>query len=195
MSNHSAADASPHSQGDPAPETGDWVAIGDVVGSFGVRGELKVQPLTDFPERFEHTSEVFVGERRVPFQVLGAHQHKQLVLLHLAGVNDPESAARLRGVRLWIPESQITPLPADQYYWHDLIGLRVRHVNGTDLGVVVDIMTAAGNDLLVVRDERSGVEALLPAVKAFVKTVDLSQGIILVDPIPGLFDERFEEAK
>lgn len=173
-----------------AGDAGDWVAIGEVVGVFGVHGELKVQPLTDFPERFSRTETVYVGERRVPRRVRGAHPHKRLMLVSLEGIDDPETGAKLRGARLYIPETQITPLPEDQFYLHDVIGLRVRHVGGRLLGVVSDVVTAAGNDLFVVRTSESGREVLLPAVKAFVKRIDLAGGEIVVDPIPGLFDDE-----
>ena len=171
-------------------DAGDWVAIGEVVGVFGVRGELKVQPLTDFPERFARTETVYVGEGRVPHRVRAARPHKRLMLVSLDGIDDPETGAKLRGARLFIPEAQITPLPEDQFYLHDVIGLRVRHVDGRPLGVVSDVLTAAGNDLFVVREPESGREVLLPAVKAFVKRIDLAGGEIVVDPIPGLFDEE-----
>lgn len=176
-------------RGTQAGDAGDWVAIGEVVGVFGVHGELKVQPLTDFPERFARTETVYVGDRHIPHRVRGAHPHKRLQLVSLEGIDDPETGAKLRGARLWIPLAQITPLADDQFYLHDVIGLRVRHVNGQALGVVADVLTTAGNDLFVVRDAPGGREVLLPAVKEFIKRIDLPGGEIVVDPIPGLFDE------
>lgn len=176
---------------DTQPENADdWVAIGEVVGVFGVHGELKVQPLTDFPERFAHTETVYVGDRHVPHRVRGAHLHKRLQLVSLEGIEDPETGAKLRGARLWIPLAQITPLPEDQFYLHDVIGLRVRHINGQALGVISDVLTTAGNDLFVVRDAPGGREVLLPAVKEFIKRIDMPAGEIVVDPIPGLFDDE-----
>jgi 16S rRNA processing protein RimM len=173
----------------------DWVAVGEIVGTFGVHGELKVSPLTDFPERFERTSTVYVGKERTPFAVEGAHLHKQQVLLRLRGVTDPETGQRLRGARIWIPADQIMPLPSDQFYLHDVIGMRVRHVNGTELGTIEDVMQTGGNDVFVVRVPGSGAEVLLPAVKEFIKSVGVAERVVVVDPIPGLFDAGYEEVR
>lgn len=171
------------------------MAVGEVVGAFGVRGELKIRPLTDFPERFERTPIVYVGDERTPCTVEGAHIHKQQVLLQLQGVNDPDSARRLCGARVWIPMSEIMPLPADQFYLHDVVGMRVQHVNGADLGEIVDVLATGGNDVFVVRPTGSGAQVLLPAVKEFIKLVDVERGVVTVDPIPGIFDDRYEEAR
>lgn len=179
----------------PTPPSGDWIAIGEVVGAFGIRGELKVRPLTDFPERFAHTPTVYVGDQRIPHTTLGAHLHKEMVLLQLAGIEDATAAAKLRGARLWIPAADLLPLEDDRFYLHDVIGLTVRHVNGQTLGTITDVMPSAANDIFVVRDARSGAEVLLPAVKAFVKSVDVPGGVVTVDPIPGLFDDHFDEAR
>lgn len=178
---------------DHPPE--DWVAIGEIAGAFGVRGELKIIPLTDFPDRFEHTPMVYVGDAHTPFPVLSARPHKTQVLLLLAGVETPEAADRLRGSRLWIPVAELRPLAHDQYYLHDMVGLRVRHVSGVSLGTIADVIPAAGADLYVVRNDTTGAEALLPAVKAFIKRVDIAGGVVVVDPIPGIFDDGFEEAR
>jgi 16S rRNA processing protein RimM len=161
-----------------------------VVGTFGARGELKVEPLSDVPERFA----VYLGDDHVARRVLGAHPHKRLIVLHLEDVADMTAAERLRGQRIWIPGAEIAPLPPDHYYIHDLVGLRVEHVNGEALGTVVDVLNGGGNDLLVVRNARTGVETLVPAAKAFIRAVDLVGGSLTLDPIPGLFDDRAEIA-
>lgn len=172
----------------------DWVAVGEVTAPFGMRGELKVRPLTDFPERFAQTSTLYVGDDHTPHAVEAARIQGAQVILRLAGVESIEAAETLRGATLWIPAAELLPLPPDTYYLHDLIGLRVRHVDGRALGVVSDVLTGLGNDLLVVREPESGAETLLPAVKEFIKRVDVAGGELLVEPVPGLFDDRFEEA-
>lgn len=181
----------------PEPERDgqEWIAIGEVVAAFGTRGEVKVRPLTDFPERFSHTPVVYLGDERRRIVVEGARQHGRLVVLRLEGVEDVPAAERLRGVRLWIPAEELLPLPEGQYYLHDLVGLRVRHVDGTDLGTIADVLTGAGNDLLVIRNAKTGEERLLPAVKEFVKAVDVAGGEVTVAPIPGLLDEDAEDAE
>ena len=172
-----------------APSTDEWVAIGLITSMFGIRGEMKVHPLTDFPERFLQTAKVYVGDELVERRVFGARLHQRIVILRLEGVETANDAEALRNKKLYVPASELIALPPDHYYLHDLVGLRVVHVDGTPLGVVRDVIQSAGNDLLVIQDARTGKDVLLPTVKEFVKAVDVAGGVIRVEPIPGFFDE------
>lgn len=183
---------------DPTPDSAredDWVAVGEIVGVFGVQGALKVRPLTDFPERFQRTETVYLGEKRQPRQVISATTQGRNIVLRLVGIDTPEDGTRLRGVRIYIPDAELTPLSGGQYYVHDVIGLRVLRDDGAPLGTVADVISNGANDLYVVRDDQTGTETLLPAVKQFVKAVDVAGGKLIVTPIPGLFDDNAEEAK
>jgi 16S rRNA processing protein RimM len=179
----------------PPPEGGGqaWIAVGEIVGAFGIRGEVKVVPQTDFPERFAQTPILYLGDARAPHAVQSARQHQRIIILKLEGVDDMTSAARLRGVTLWIPESERMPLPADQFYLSDVVGLPVTHVNGQPLGTVVDYISSGVNDLFVVRTS-GGRDVLLPAVNAFIRELDIPARVLRVEPIPGLFDDQAENA-
>ncbi len=192
---HQSADAGKQSSTpQPSGADGSWVTVGQIVGVFGVRGELRVVPFTDVPDRFSQLAKLFAGDARIPYEIVNARPHKGQVVLRLRDVDTVEQAERLRGQDLFIPEAEIAVLPDNQYYLHDLIGLRVEDVQGVHLGEIADVQTGAGNDLFVVRTPRGG-EVLLPAVKAFVKSVDLAARVVHVDPIPGLFDADVEEAR
>jgi 16S rRNA processing protein RimM len=173
-----------------APENDEWVEIGLITGMFGIRGEVKVQPLTDFPERFLQTKTVYVGDELIERRALGARLHQRIVILRLERVETANDAETLRNKKLYVPASELIPLPPDHYYLHDLVGLRVVHVDGTELGTVRDVIQSAGNDLLVIQSARTGKDVLLPSVKEFVKNVDVAGGVITVEPIPGFFDEE-----
>ena len=161
---------------------------------FGIHGELKVRPETDFPERFATTPSVYVGADRSPFPVAGARVARPHVILRLAGVADVTTAERLRGAPLYVPSAQAVALPPDRFYWHDLIGLRVERPDGTPLGTVAAIYTGPANDVFAVRAARTGREVLVPAVKAMIVRVDVAAGVVVMDPMPGLFDDDFETA-
>ncbi len=152
------------------------------------RGESS--PQTDFPDRFARTPTLYLGDARTPHAVQSARQHQRIVLLKLDGVDDATTAQRLRGLTLWIPDAERMPLTDDQFYLHDVVGLKVVHVNGQPLGEVVDFITGSGNDLFVVRATPGGREVLLPAVREFVRELDISGGVLSIDPIPGLFDDQ-----
>lgn len=190
----SAAHVSPGAPDAATMADAAWIAVGEIVGAFGIRGEVKVLPQTDFPDRFARTPTLYLGDARAPRAVQSARQHQRIVLLKLDGVDDETAAQRLRGLTLWIPESERTPLADNQFYLHDVVGLKVVHVNGQPLGEVVDFITGSGNDLFVVRATPGGREALLPAVREFIREMDIPGGVLRVDPIPGLFDDQSENA-
>ncbi len=186
------------SQQPRAPEGAEetWVTIGRIVALFGLRGEVKALPQTDIPNRFSQLREVYLGPEHQRRRLIKASPYKEnMVLLRLAGIDSASAAGPLIGQEIAIPLDQIPALPADHYYIHDLIGLRVESSAGQNLGVIADILTTGANDVYVVREAGSGRETLVPAVKEMVKRVDIAAGVIVIDPIPGLFDDRFEEVR
>lgn len=172
----------------------EWVVVGEIVGVFGLRGDLKVRPLSDFAERFAIGQTLYLGDERQPHTITEARLRPGSHILHLAGVESATEGERLRGRLLAVPADALMPLAPGQFYRHDMLGLRVERLDGAPLGVVTDILDAGGSDLYVVRDPASGAEHLLPAVKAFVKSVDVTAGVMRVEPIPGLFDDNAESA-
>lgn len=169
---------------------GDWVEVGEIVGVFGVRGEVKVRPLSDFAERFAVGATLFLGDEHSPHTITKARLRPGSHVLALSGVESANDAERLRGQTLAVPREALSPLAPDQFYQHDVVGLRVERLDGSPLGVITDILDEGPQDIYVVRDERTGVERMLPAVKAFIKEVDVAAGVMRVEPIPGLFDEE-----
>jgi 16S rRNA processing protein RimM len=167
----------------------DWVTVGNIVGVFGLHGEIKVEPWSSFPERFTNTEILYAGPKHSPYRVLGSHPHKQHILLQLEGITSINAAERLLGQALSIPAEQIHDLPDDSFYLHDLVGLEVVHANGRKLGIVKDVLVTGGIDLFVITSVRSGQDMLLPAVKEFIKSIDIPSGVLVVDPIPGLLDD------
>ncbi|HEY7358922.1 MAG TPA: ribosome maturation factor RimM, partial [Ktedonobacterales bacterium] len=146
------------------------------------------------PNRFSQLREVYVGPEHQRRRVTKASPYREsMVLLRLAGIDSANAAAALVGQPIAIPLAQLPSLPADQYYIHDLIGLRVESSSGQKLGVIVDVLATGANDVYVVREAGTGRDVLAPAVKEMVKRVDLAAGVIVIDPLPGLFDDRFEE--
>jgi 16S rRNA processing protein RimM len=169
-----------------------WAQVGEILGIFGVRGELKVRPLSDFPERFAVGATLYLGEQHEPHTITSARLRPGSHILALSGIESANDAERLRGKRLAVPADALAPLGADQFYQHDILGLRVEHVNGATLGVVVDIINAGPTDIYVVRNEATGAEHMLPAVKEFIRQVDMTARVMRVEPIPGLFDDEAE---
>jgi 16S rRNA processing protein RimM len=164
-----------------------YLAIGRIVRAHGIRGELSVTVLTDYPERFEQTERVYIGSEHEadPYQVTGYRWHKANVLLSVAGVEDRNAAERLVGQFVQIPREEAMELPAGSYYLFQLIGLDVITEAGERLGVVREIIETGANDVYVVRDDAER-DILLPAIPQVVLNVDLEQGQMLVHLLDGL---------
>ena len=163
-----------------------YLAIAKVVGAHGVRGEVRCRILTDFPERFSRTRRVYLGEEYESTQVERARVDRGRVLLKLGGVDSREAAQSLVGSTVFIPESEAVKLPAETYFWHDIIGLAVRSVDGTELGRVAEILETGSNDVYVIQG--GGGEVLIPATKEVVRKIDVEAGVITIDLIEGLLD-------
>lgn len=167
----------------------EWATIGHIVAPFGIRGELKVYSMTDIPNRFAQLETIYLGPEHTPRRILGARPHKgDVIVLRLQGVNDANTADTLRNVALMIPANQLAQLPPDSYYHHDILGLRVVTLQGRSVGTIVDIIETGGNDVYVIREQESGKEILIPAIKDVVKQVDLIRRMMYIEPIQGLLN-------
>ena len=160
--------------------------VGQIVNTFGIKGELKVTPFTDDINRFDDLEKVYVKTRREEklYKVEGVRYHKNMVLLKLEGIENPEQGELLKNSYLEIDRADAIPLEEGQYFIVDLIGLDVYTDEGKLLGNVEDIYYTGANDIYVVKDEL-GKQVLLPGIKEVIKEVKLDDKII-VHLIPGL---------
>lgn len=163
---------------------GERIAIGEVMRPHGVRGEVRVKPLTAHPERFLGLEKVYVGGVR--WRVRGARLAGGEVILSLEGAETRDQAGALRGQLLEVDPEEVFPLPEGEYYWFQLRGLRVLTADGREAGTVVDVEANPAHDLLVV--QRGGRRFLVPAVRDLVREVDLAGGFLVVNDIPGLLE-------
>jgi 16S rRNA processing protein RimM len=148
------------------------VTVGQVTAPHGVRGEVRVRPDTDFPERLASLRDVVLidGDRVRSAAVVACRPHGAVLLMRFDGVDDLEAAERLRGVAIAVPRGAAMPLAPDTYYIHEILGMQVRTEDGRLLGVVAEVMRAPANDVYVVRGAAG--EILVPALRAVVRRVD-----------------------
>ena len=168
----------------------DLFRIGQITGAHGIKGDVKVYPVTSDPERFFSMDTVLLareGEEDHPkeVEITKASHFKNMILMHFKGVEDRNSAEPLAGVSLWVTRENALPLEEDEYYFKDLLGLSVVDEEGEDCGTVVDILETGSNDVLVVEDP-SGKEILLPIIEECVLDIDLDQGRITIHWMEGL---------
>ncbi len=168
----------------PAPR----VTLGRVAGVYGVRGWLRIDSQTrpaarilDYPRWWIRQDGREYQARIVEGRAHGAGVVAQIDDAHGRAVDDRDAAARLIGAEIAVDRENLPPLPRGQYYWADLIGLRVVNASGVLLGSVRDMTSNGVQDVLVVVDE-AGVERLIPFVRrAVVKRVELASGRIVCD--------------
>ena len=115
----------------------DLFRIGQITSAHGIRGDVKVYPVTSEPDRFLDLKEVLVAregeeDHAVVYGVQKASFFKNLILLHIAGVDDRNQAEMLAGLSLWVTRDQAIPLDEDEYYFKDLMGLSVIDEDGND---------------------------------------------------------------
>lgn len=163
-----------------------YLAIGRVVRAHGLRGEISVTVLTEFPDRFETTEWVYLGNEfeAEAYRLEQFRWHKKNILLTLAGVTNRTEAEKLRGQFVQVPVEEAVLLPEGSYYLYQLIGLRVVTTAGDELGSITEIIETGANDVYVV--ERDGRQILLPAIIEVIQVIDLEAGQMVVQLIDGL---------
>lgn len=163
--------------------------VGAIASVHGIRGEVKVFPTTDQPEKFKKLKTVLLrtakGEREVHLQ--SARFFKNMVIVKFEGIESPEEAQKYRGATLWIAREQAVPLKKNEYYQADLIGLSVVTEDGKELGTLTDVLETGANDVyeITLRDKS---KVLFPAIRDCVKDVDLEAGRMTVHVMEGLLD-------
>lgn len=166
-----------------------YLEIGQIVNTFGIKGQVKIVPFTDDITRFDELKEIYVEKKNELklFQIEQVNYKKNMVILKLKGIETVEEAEKLRNCYLKIDRKDAKKLPKDTYFIVDLIGLDVYTDEGKLLGKVDDIYNAGSSDIYVVKDEL-GKQILLPAIKDVLKEVDLENQKIIVHLIKGLVD-------
>jgi 16S rRNA processing protein RimM len=169
--------------------TNSQLVVGKIGAVYGIKGWLKIHSFTDEPEAiFDYSPwSLTTGET---VNVTDWRRHNNGLIAKLAGLEDRNMAQRLVGQEIVVASSALPELPDGEYYWKDLIGMRVVTLQGYDLGVVADILETGSNDVLIVnanaKDGFGKKERLIPFIEEQVITkVDLSTKQIDVDWDPG----------
>ena len=168
----------------------EYLEIGKIVGTHGIRGEVRVEPWCDSPEFIRGFRTLYFDAGAEAVAVESVKIHKKTAILKLRGVADPQEADLLRGKILYMARKD-AKLPQGRYFIQDLLGLRAIDEADRTLcyGTVTDVFPTGANDVYEITDE-TGKRTLIPAVGEIVRSVDLEGGVITVRPIKGLFDDE-----
>ncbi len=159
----------------------EYLTVGYVNKPHGVKGQIKVEPLTDDVARFKKMKHIFIQEagNYIKYDIISRSIAPSYVLLKLEGIDTPEAAEYFRGKYLWMHREEGRVLEEGEFYWADLIGLDVIFAdNGKKLGVLDSIIDTVSNDVYVVKTGKEDV--LIPALKQYV-TIDLSKYAVFIN--------------
>ena len=161
--------------------------VGVITSTHGVRGEVKVFPTTDDPNRFKSLKHVLLdtGREKKSLEVQGVKFFKQFVILKFKGIDNINDIERYKRCPLLVTRENAVPLEEDEYFVADMIGMKVITEDGTEFGTLSDVMETGANEVYVIDSKEHG-EVLMPAIKECVLNVDMESGIITVHLMNGL---------
>ncbi|ERJ13494.1 ribosome maturation factor RimM [Haloplasma contractile] len=166
----------------------DYLYVGKIANTHGLKGELKIKSDTDFKEeRYKTGSKLYLssGDEMIELEVATHRVHKNYDLVKFKGLDNINDVEQYKGCTVHVHESQLDELDDGDYYYNDLIGSAVY---GNDyIGIVKDVLNHGASDLLVIKRE-SKKEVMIPFVEEFVETVDLEKKEIKINEIEGLID-------
>jgi len=175
--------------GSPLPGEPVYLAVGKLRHAHGVHGEMLVQIFTDFPERLQPGTILYLEEEGKQLHLVKCRPHREGLLMTFEGYSTPEEVSKFRNQTIFVKSEDRPALANGEYYHHQLIGLQVITHEGTPLGMVTEILETGASDVLVIRSD-TGVETLIPMVNAFVRGIDLGKREITVHLIPGMLSEE-----
>ena len=152
------------------------MAIGRLRSAHGIRGEITLEPWTDFRERIKKGSHLFLGEDHQEVIVTDVRGKDRLMILSLQGYDVRETVNVLRNSVVYTQASSLPPLPKGQFYHHQLVGLHAVDENDTDIGTIREILKTGANDVFVI--DNHGKELLVPMIKEVVLSIDPPAGLV-----------------
>jgi 16S rRNA processing protein RimM len=165
----------------------DLVEIGRLVKVHGLKGRLKAVSYLESEFILDELDEVLIRPEKGPdrkYKVKGVQPRHKSFFIELEGINDPDSAGRLVGSGIFIPADLLEELPEDEFYWHEIIGLKAFTESGDYIGEVASIIPAGGAEVYVITGGPR--EILVPAIEDVVRKIDLEKGEIIVRIPEGL---------
>ena len=163
-----------------------FLQVGVISSTHGIRGEVKVFPTTDDPLRFKKLKKVLLdtGREQLELEVQSVKFFKQFVIVKFKGIDNINDIEKYKGKGLFVPREDAVPLDEDEYYIADLIGMEVFTEDGR-FGVVKEVMETGANEVYIVDSDDHG-EVLIPAIRQCVLDVNVEEKKMLVRLLDGL---------
>ena len=168
--------------------------VGAITQTHGIRGEVKVFPMTDDVSRFKNMKELILdtGKEQIVLEVTSARQQKNLVILKFKGIDNINDVEKYKGCGLFVTKENRVKCKKDEYFIADLIGLRAIDEEGEAFGTISDVIQTGANDVYVITTKQ-GEEVMIPAIKDCILEVSVEEqdgqaGYVRIHLLPGLLD-------
>ncbi len=173
-----------------------YLRVGVITTTHGLKGEVKVYPTVDDPKRFLDLKRVLLrtGKEEKGLIIERVRFFKQMVILKFKGMDRIEDVENYRQAELYVSREDAVPLEEGEYYIGDLIDMQVRTTDGEVLGILTDVMETGANDVYVIDSKKYG-EILIPAIKQCIIKVNVESSEMTVDLLPGLLPEKRADRK
>ena len=167
----------------------DYLQVGVITSTHGIKGEVKVFPTTDDPERFKKLKrvELDTGKERIPLEISGVKFFKQFVIVKFKGIDNINDVEKYRKMPLLVSREDAVELEEDEYFMADIIGMDVYTDEDKLFGTLADIMETGANDVYIINTEEHG-EVLIPAIKDCIKEIDTDNNKMIIHLMAGLID-------
>ena len=166
----------------------EFLEVGQVVGTHGVRGTMRVKPWSDESDFLSDFKRVYLDKGETELKIVSAKAHGNVTLLDIKGIDSIEKAEALRGKVLTVSRDDIA-LPEGRYFVDELMGCAVTDADtGENLGTITDVSKTGANDVWHIT--KGGNEYLIPAIESVIVSVDVEKGIAVLRPLKGIFDDE-----
>jgi len=169
----------------------DFLNVGKIINTHGIKGEVKVHRITDFEERFEIGTTLWIKQTHanplVKVVIDGHRIHKNFDLLHFENMDNINDVEQFKDCFLVIEKDNLIPLETNEYYYHEIIGCTVMTTDHSNVGDVTEILSPGANDVWVVKDNKNK-EVLIPYIEQVVKEIRVEEKKIVIEPMEGLLD-------
>ncbi|MCF6466400.1 16S rRNA processing protein RimM [Clostridium sp. Cult2] len=169
-------------------ENMEYIKVGWITNTHGIKGELKIYPLTDYINRFNSLKTVYLGENKRKVEIEKVKYHKELVILKFKEFCSINEVLTFKENYIYIDEEDRVDLPENHFFIYEIIDCQVFDVKGAKIGRVTDVIQFASNDVYVIKNLEKNKEYLIPAVKEFFVDIDVANKKIVINPIEGMIE-------
>lgn len=162
----------------------EYTIIGQVINTQGIKGEIKIRPLTNDLNRFSKLQTVYLGDNKEKLTYEKSRIQKNFIIMKLKEYNNINDVLKFKEGYIYVDSRDRVELEEDEFFISDLLDSVVYNMDREKLGILIDVREGIGNDIYIIKG--SGPEFMVPAVKEFIKKIDLENKEIFIDPIEGM---------